>query len=133
MPPLAALLDDLKALDDWESRYGYVIDLGRRLPPMAATAMTEPNRVRGCTSAVYLTLAWQNGTLDLALASDALIVSGLLAIIRAAYQGRTRAEALALDLPALLEPTNLLTHLSPNRRNGFASVLARINHFLQAA
>jgi cysteine desulfuration protein SufE len=119
-------LETLTLLPDWESRYGYVIELARQLPPMPETDKTETNLVPGCTSQVWLVHTWNNEKLYLHLDSDALIVKGLLAIIHAAFNGKTRAEIAALNLPQLLEPTGLLSHLSPNRRSGFASVTSRI-------
>ncbi|NEU34987.1 SufE family protein, partial [bacterium LRH843] len=52
-------LDDLKgnfALfgDDWESKYGYLIELGKALPAFPAPARCEENRVHGCTSRVWM-------------------------------------------------------------------------------
>jgi cysteine desulfuration protein SufE len=61
-----------------------------------------------------------------------MIVRGLLALVWLAYHGKTRAEMAALDLPTLLKPTGLLTQLSPNRRNGFASVLATLKELSKA-
>ncbi len=65
--------------------------------------------------------------------SDALMVQGLLALIWLAYNGKTQAEIAATDLPTLLAPTQLMNHLSPNRRSGFAAVTARIKGLGNAA
>jgi cysteine desulfuration protein SufE len=133
MASLNEILSDLAALQGWEERYEYVIDLGRGLPPFPREAMVEKNRVRGCTSTVYLTMGWKGAgdpCLELQLTSDALIVNGLLAIVHAAYNGRSHADARAMNLPEKLEQSGLLEHLSPNRRHGFASVLARIGAFV---
>jgi cysteine desulfuration protein SufE len=132
MTSLNNILNDLAALEGWEERYEYVIDLGRELPAFPREAMVDANLVRGCTSTVYMTLAWKGVSdpyLELQLTSDALIVSGLLAIVHAAYNGRGPADAKAMNLPEKLEKIGLLEHLSPNRRHGFASVLARIGAF----
>ncbi len=127
---LQTTLEDLALFPDWESRYGYVIDLAKQLPPMPENDKTEESKVRGCTSQVWLTHTWSNpgegGVLSLHLDSDALIVKGLLALVYQAYNGLTRAQIREVNLPALLEPTGLLQNLSPNRRNGFASVVARV-------
>lgn len=132
MTSLNEILNDLAALQGWEERYEYVIDLGRGLPPFPREAMVERNLVRGCTSTVHMTLAWKGVSdrhLELQLTSDALIVNGLLAIVYAAYNGLSPAAASAMNLPEKLERIGLLEHLSPNRRHGFASVLARIGAF----
>lgn len=134
---LQTTLEDLALFPDWESRYTYVIDLAKSLPPMPESEKTEANKVRGCTSQVWLTHTWSEpacnesedaATLSLHLDSDALIVKGLLALVHQAYNGLTRTQIAQTNLPALLEPTGLLQNLSPNRRNGFASVVARVQH-----
>ena len=120
------VVDDLALLPDWESRYGYVIELAREVPPMPEALKTETNLVRGCTAQVWLVAEWVDDVLHLQVASDALLVQGLLAVVRAAFEGQRRDVVQGLDLLAVLAPTGLLTHLSPNRRNGLASVVGRI-------
>lgn len=123
---LTEALETLTLLPDWEQRYTYVIELARTLPPMPEGEKIPANLVRGCTSQVWMTTSWQADKLVLHVASDALIVQGLLALIHLAYNGQTRAQIAATNLPELLAPTTLLNHLSPNRRNGFASVVATL-------
>ena len=130
MTTLPEALSAFPLLPDWESRFEHLIELGNVLPPMPAALRTEENKVRGCTSQVWMLVGW-NGTgdgakLNLHVDSDAMIVRGLLALVWLAYNGKTRAEMAEIDLPALLNPTGLLGQLSPNRRNGFASVLATL-------
>ena len=129
MTTLAEALETLSLLPDWESRYGYVLDLAKALPPFPEADKNQANFVPGCTAQVWETHAWQHDKLVLNLASDALIVQGLLAIVWLAFNGKTKTEIAATDLPALLAPTHLLQHLSPNRRNGFAAVTQRIKSF----
>jgi cysteine desulfuration protein SufE len=130
-PTLQDALDTLALLPDWEQRYTYLIELARHLPPMPEAEKTPEHLVKGCTSQVWLVQAWQNNRLHIQLESDALIVKGLMALVWLAYHGKTQAETTQIDLPTLLEPAHLLQHLSPNRRNGFASVVAHIKAFVQ--
>lgn len=125
-PTLPKALETLTLLPDWESRYTYIIELAKVLPPMPEAEKTPTNLVRGCTSQVWLTHHWQDERLQLHLASDALIVSGLLALAYLAYNDKTAAEIATLNLAQQLASSQLLDHLSPNRRNGFASVLAKL-------
>ena len=126
MTTLPEALETLSLLPDWEQRYTYVIELARGLPPMPDAEKTEANLVPGCTSRVWLTVSWNGEKTDIHLDSDALIVKGLMALVHAAYNAKTREEIAALDLPELLKPTHLMQHLSPNRRNGFVSVVKRL-------
>lgn len=123
---LPEVLETMPLLPDWEQRYGYVLELAKLLPAFPEEAKTEANFVPGCTSAVWMTQGWDEGKLVLHLASDAVIVQGLLALVWLAYNGKTREEITATDLPTLLAESGLLQHLSPNRRSGFAAVVARV-------
>jgi cysteine desulfuration protein SufE len=127
-------LDDIRAdfalLDDWEDRYRYVIELGRTLEPLAETARTEANKVRGCASQVWLETTRGGGAEAPVLTfkgdSDALIVRGLIAILLALYSGKPARDILAVDANAALADLGLVEHLTPQRSNGLASMVGRI-------
>ena len=120
--------------DDWEDRYRFIIDLGRSLPPIAEALKREENLVRGCQSQVWVEAGFDpaSGTLQLSMDSDAHIVRGLIAIVAAAYQGRTPAEVLAFDIEGLFDELELLKHLSPTRGNGLQALIARIRELARA-
>lgn len=129
MDSLDRIVQSFEFFETWEDRYRYLIDLGRKLPPMAAEDRTEANRVRGCTSQVWVKAemgAESPSRLHLAADSDAQIVKGLVALLVAAYSGKTAAEALAFDIRGLLTRLDLQNHLSPSRSNGLFSMVERI-------
>ena len=95
--------------DDWMDRYGFIIELGRKLPPFPAEWQDDAHRVPGCQSKVWMEAAMRDGRMFLAGASDAAIVSGLVALLLRVYSGRTPAEVLATD-PAFLKDLGLLGH-----------------------
>ena len=117
---------DFAFLDDWDDRYKYLIDLGRALPPFDEAKRDEAHKVKGCASQVWLDVEERGGALHLAGDSDAHIVKGLVALLIALYSGKTPAEILALDAPGALAPLDLTDHLTPQRSNGLASMIARI-------
>jgi cysteine desulfuration protein SufE len=123
---LSDALETLHLLPNWENRYGYILELAKVLPPFPAAAKIEANFVRGCTAQVWMTGQFADEKLQLNLCSDALIVQGLLGLVWLAFDGKTQAEVAATDLPALLANTQLLNHLSPNRRSGFVAVIAKV-------
>ncbi len=127
---LETIRSDFAILDDWEDRYRYVIELGRALPAFPESERTEANKVRGCASQVWLATRTQGNGLKAALQiqgdSDALIVRGLVAILLAIFEGRSAAEILATDASAVFSQLGLGEHLTPQRSNGFASMVQRI-------
>ena len=122
----ADIADDLAFLDDWDERYGYIIDLGKRLDPLTEEERTERTRVRGCASQVWLVTDWSGGTLAVRGDSDAAIVRGLVAIVLSLFSGLTREEAAALDAEAKLAEIDLKDHVTAQRANGLVSMIGRL-------
>ena len=135
---LDAIRSDFALLDDWEDRYRYVIELGRTLPPLPEALRTDAHKVRGCASQVWLASEARPPrpgaapVLALQGDSDAHIVRGLIAILFALYQGKTAEEILAADARALFAGLGLQEHLTPQRSNGFFSMVERIRHDARA-
>jgi len=120
------IVDTLAFFDSWDDRYKYIIDLGRELPPLADEHKKEDNLIRGCQSQVWLVSYEQDSRLYFDVDSDAFIVKGLLAIVMAAYNGKTADEILAFDIQAYFESIDLMRHLSPTRGSGLQAMVARI-------
>jgi cysteine desulfuration protein SufE len=132
------ITENFSILDDWDDRYRYLIELGRELPPLAATAHNDANKVQGCASQVWLeTSVRPNGadgpTLIFEGDSDAHIVRGLIAILLATYSGKPARDILATDAVKLFEALGLKEHLTPQRSNGFRSMVERIKLDARAA
>lgn len=127
---LDSIRDDLSFLDDWEERYRYIIDLGRTLAPLSEAEHSDTNKVRGCASQVWLISRTEqrDGATRLVFRgdSDAHIVKGLVALALALYSGRTPEAILATDAQAFFSEIGLKEHLTPQRSNGLASMVARI-------
>ena len=128
-PTIEEIEQDFAVLDDWEDRYKYIIELGKELPPLEDVFRTAANKVQGCASQVWLQSFVSNGAgntvLRFAGDSDALIVRGLIAIAFALFSGHTAERILALDVSKELNKLQLADHLSPQRSNGFLSLLLR--------
>ena len=122
---IAAIRDDLEVFDDWMDRYQFIIELGRKLPPFPAEWQNDEHRVPGCQSQVWMEAVMRDGQMFLAGASDAAIVSGLVALLLRVYSGRAPAEILATD-PIFLTDLGLIGALSTNRGNGIAAMARRI-------
>jgi len=122
-----ALVDEFDFLGDWEERYRYLIELGQALPAFPEAERTDAYKVKGCVSQVWLVLdTGPDQALDVRGDSDAHIVKGLVALLARLYGGRTPKEALEIDPKAVLARIGLAEHLSPQRSNGLASMVKRI-------
>ena len=132
------IIDNFALLEEWDDRYRYLIELGRALPPLPETARCNTNKVQGCASQVWLaTTVRPNGASGPVLAfegdSDAHIVRGLIAVLFALFSGRHAREILTTDAIALFEKLGLREHLTPQRSNGFRSMVERIRRDAAAA
>jgi cysteine desulfuration protein SufE len=123
---IAAIGDDFEFLGDWEERFRHIIDLGRKLPPFPDEWADEAHRVQGCQSQVWLQAERRDGKLFFAGASDAAIVSGLVALLLRVYSGRPPAEIAATN-PRFLQELGLIEALSTNRGNGIAAMARKIH------
>ncbi|MEO6396403.1 MAG: SufE family protein [Devosia sp.] len=129
MPEPAAfqeIVDNLSFLEDWEDRYRYIIELGQKLPALAAEERNPANKVSGCVSQVWLVSGREGENLTYRGESDAMIVRGLVAILVALYSGRPPKEIAATDAIALLDQMGLREHLSTQRSNGLVAMVNRI-------
>lgn len=123
------ILADMELLDDRMERYRYLVDLGKELTPLVDEERVEANRVRGCTSNVWLVhevTADDPPRLSLRADSDAHIVKGLVALALALFSGKTAAEILAVDTEAVFARLDLTSQLTPSRQNGLYAVVARV-------
>jgi cysteine desulfuration protein SufE len=138
MTDIAEIIDNFEVLDDWDDRYRYLIELGRELPPLAPAAHNEANKVQGCASQVWLETDMRpNGAdgpvLNFVGDSDAHLVRGLIAVLFAMYSDKPAKDILAVDAVALFERMGLREHLTPQRSNGFRSMVERIRRDANAA
>lgn len=126
------LRDSFALLDDWTDKYQYIIDLGKSLPPLPNELRTDAHRLHGCQSMVWLGIKPQGGRLYIYAASDAAIVSGLIALVEKVYNGRSPNEILA-TAPDFLREVGLFDHLSPTRNNGLHALVEAVQTIAQHA
>ena len=120
------IADDFEFLDDWEDRYRYVIEKGRDMDPLDDALKVPATKVDGCASQVWLHIQQAGGNFRFDGDSDAMIVRGLIAVLRALYNDLTPTEVLAVDARAELERLGLNEHLSAQRSNGLRAMIERI-------
>jgi cysteine desulfuration protein SufE len=136
--PIDEIVENFALLEEWDDRYRYLIELGRTLPPLPDAARSDTNKVQGCASQVWLsTRVTPNGAAGPVLTfegdSDAHIVRGLIAVLFALFSGRGAKDILSADAVALFNRLGLREHLTPQRSNGFRSMVERIRRDANAA
>lgn len=118
---------EFEFLDDWETRYAHIIDMGKANPALDPDERTEETRVRGCASQVWMVIdEEEENRLRIRAESDALIVSGLVAILVRLYSGAPAGDIAAFDALGFFDEIGVSEALSAQRSNGLASMLERI-------
>ena len=108
-------------------RYGYLMELGRKLEPLSDTERSDANKVRGCASQVWLVTDPQaGGVVRFRGDSDSDIVRGLVAILIRLYSGRAPKEVLAFDIKAAFDRLGFSGAITAQRSNGFFSMVERV-------
>ena len=127
------IVEDFEFLDDWEDRYRMVIELGRAMEPLPEALKVPATKVEGCASQVWLHPQIEAGVLQFEGESDAMIVNGLIAVLRKLYNGLPPAEVTAIDARAELGRLGLNEHLSAQRSNGLRAMVQRLQGFAAAS
>ena len=124
---LNEIKETFSLFSDWESKYRYIIEIGKDVPEMSSEEKTEQNLIRGCQSQVWLVhRVSTDGQIDFKIDSDAHIVRGLIAIILSALNSKPPAEIINFDVADLFSGLELMEHLSPTRGNGLRSMVEKI-------
>jgi cysteine desulfuration protein SufE len=131
----AAVQDEIVAsfglFSEWLDRYQYLIDLGRKLPPLAEEEKTDDKLLAGCQSRVWLYLEGDADRITIRANSDAAIVSGLIALLTRVYSGCSARQILETE-PYFIREIGLADHLSPTRANGLHAMLKAIREHAQS-
>ena len=127
------IVADFEFLDDWEDRYRFVIDAGKAMNPLDDAFKVPATKVDGCASQVWLHPKIEGGVFSFEGDSDALIVRGLIAVLRALYNDLPVAQVAGVDAPGELARLGLNDHLSAQRSNGLRAMIERIRDVAASA
>lgn len=131
-PAFEEIVEDFAFLEEWEDRYRHVIDEGKAMEPLNEGLKVPATKVDGCASQVWLHVVIEDGLLRFDGESDAMIVNGLIAVLRKLYNGLSLADVLAVDARAELARLGLTDHLSAQRSNGLRAMIERIRSLAAA-
>jgi len=127
----AEIKEEFSLFDSWEDKYEYIIDLGKKLPPLDPKHKIDENRVRGCQSTVWLVADYKEGKVFYRAESDAVIVKGLISMLIRVLSGQTPDDIIQAKLNFIHE-IGMTTHLAQTRSNGLLAMVKQMKNFALA-
>lgn len=122
------IIEEFELFDDWEGKYEYIIDLGKKLPKLSDEFKTEENIIKGCQSIVWLHAYKQDGKIHFEADSEAIIVKGLVSMLVKVMTNHTPEEIANADL-FFIDKVGLASHLAQTRSNGLASMVKQMKAY----
>lgn len=119
------IIEDFGLFDEWDEKYAYIIDLGKKLPGIDPEYKTEENIIKGCQSLVWMVSTYKDGNVYFEGESDAIIVKGLVALLLKVLSGQP-AEDIVKSNMYFIEKIGMQQHLSMTRSNGLASMVKQM-------
>src|SRR5512136_372262 len=82
------IVDEFSLFDNWEDKYEYIIDMGKKLPVLEEQHKKDENKIRGCQSTVWMVSEFRDGRVYYKADSDAVIVKGLISMLIRVFSGQ---------------------------------------------
>lgn len=125
------IIDNFALFDDWEEKYEYVIDLGKKLEPLEDKYKVEENIIKGCQSTVWLIADFKDGKIFYNADSDAVIVKGLVSMLIQVLSGHSPKDILEAKLDFINE-IGMMAHLAQTRSNGLVAMIKQMKNYALA-
>ena len=125
------IVEEFSLFDSWDDKYEYIIDLGKKLPPLDDQYKKDENRVRGCQSTVWLTAEYENGKIFYKADSDAVIVKGLISMLIRVLSGQEADKIINANLDFIKE-IGMMSHLAQTRANGLLAMVKQMKNYALA-
>ena len=127
----AEIIESFSLFDNWEEKYEYIIDLGKKLPVLDDKYKLPENIIKGCQSTVWLVADYKDGKIFFKADSDAVIVKGLVSMLISVLSGHTPDEILDAKLDFIRE-IGMMNHLAQTRSNGLLAMIKQMKNYALA-
>ena len=121
------IIEEFDLFDDQLDKIQYIIDLGKKLPPMPETYITDENRIMGCQSKVWLGAEQQNDAVHFYGDAEqtAQISKGLISLLIRVLSDEKPEDIANADL-YFIERVGMGSLVTSRRAGGLASMLQRM-------
>jgi cysteine desulfuration protein SufE len=119
------IVEEFSLFDSWEDKYEYIIDMGKKLPPLSDVHKTEENKIKGCQSQVWMHSNQEDGKVYYQADSDAMIVKGLISMLVRVFSGQKPEDIINAPL-TFIDEIGMTSHLAQTRSNGLRAMLKQM-------
>jgi cysteine desulfuration protein SufE len=127
----AEIVEEFSLFDSWDDKYEYIIDLGKKLPPLEEKHKLNENKVRGCQSTVWLVADYEDGKIFYKADSDAVIVKGLISMLIRVLSGQSADDIINAKLD-FINKIGMTSHLAQTRSNGLLAMVKQMKNYALA-
>lgn len=126
------LIEDFSLFDEQLDKTQYIIDLGKKLSPIADEFKTDENLIKGCQSKVWLHSEMRGDVVHFEADSEptAQISKGLVSLLIKILSGE-KPEDVANSNLYFIEKIGMSSIITSRRAGGLASMIARMKEFAQ--
>ena len=125
------IVEEFDFFDDWDDKYGFIIDMGKSLKVLDTDFKTDDNIIKGCQSQVWLHAFLKDDKIIFEAESDAIIVKGIVAMLLRVFSDQTPNDIVNADI-FFMEKIGMAKHLSPTRANGLVAMIKQIKLYALA-
>lgn len=125
------IVEEFSLFDSWDDKYEYIIDLGKKLPPLDAAHKKDENKVKGCQSTVWLAADFEAGRVVYKADSDAVIVKGLISMLIRVLSGHRPDDIINARLD-FIRDIGMTSHLAQTRSNGLLAMVKQMKNYAVA-
>ncbi|MGA0560103.1 SufE family protein [Larkinella sp. VNQ87] len=127
------IIEEFDLFDDQLDKTQYIIDLGKKLPPMPAQYQTDDNLIRGCQSKVWLhsEMRGDKAHFDADSEPTAQISKGLVSLLIRILSDE-KPEAIANADLYFIDRIGLSNLVTSRRAGGLASMIQQMKQFAAA-
>jgi cysteine desulfuration protein SufE len=113
---------------DIEQTLMYLMELGKKLPPMPPEHKVEEFIVKGCQSKVWVFPKFNNGLIEFEVDSNTEITRGLLYLLWSIWNKQTPETILQTDL-FFIDKIGMNRMIGTQRSNGFTAMIQKMKAF----
>ncbi len=125
------IIEEFSVFTEWDEKYEYLIDIGKKLPALDSNLKTNENLIEGCQSRVWLNAELRDEKIFFAADSEAIITKGLIALLIKVLSNQTPQEIMNCEI-FFIDKIGLSQNLSPTRANGLRAMLKQMKLYAMA-